>query len=358
MRVLIVKTSALGDIVQAFPVISYLKEVQHVKTIGWAAEESAVELLSSHPYIDEVIPISSKEIKRKMPFPSAFCEFLFQRRGVREKKWDIVFDLQGNCKSACVTFMARSKMKVGWGFQHAPEKISSIVLDKRYNPSKRAPMRDQYLSIPQTYFQDKSLFIPRAFSLQLTENGQKQYLQEIGRWPSGRPVWVISLGSKWINKLCDVDEIAKALAVLQNEYNMYYLFTAATTLELNRAGACLKQLQNNTPGHVVYQLPLPVLQHLIAHAGRFIGVDSLMLHLASTTQAPTFSLFGPSSAAIYAPHRAGDRFLQGDCPRGISFIKRCPHIRTCQTPGCIKRLKAKQIEHALRLWKQSEIILE
>ena len=89
MRVLIVKTSALGDIVQAFPIVEYLKSLRHVDYIGWVAEEQAVELLKSHPCIDEVIPIDSKAIRNKFRSLDVFAEVRRQRALLRQKKWDI-----------------------------------------------------------------------------------------------------------------------------------------------------------------------------------------------------------------------------------------------------------------------------
>jgi len=354
MRVLIVKTSALGDIVQAFPVAEYLKSLRQVETVGWVAEEPAIELLASHPCIDEVIPISSKAIKNKLPSFSALHELRHQRRVIRQQSWDIVFDLQGNCKSACVTFMARAKVKVGWGYKNAPEKIASVVLDYKVNPTRQLSMREQYLSIPRGYFHDEAPFIPQPLVLRLTQEMQERAFQEIGRWPKDRPIWIISLGSRWKNKTCDADEMASVLSSLQKEKNIYFVFTAATTQELNEAGTCLRKLPHSLPGNVLYQIPLPVAQHLIGSSARFIGVDSLMLHLASTTRTPTFSIFGPSSAHLYAPGHVGDIAHQGICPYGTTFIKRCSNIRTCPTGSCIKQIKAKQLESSIRSWMGEE----
>jgi heptosyltransferase-1 len=354
MRVLIVKTSALGDIVQAFPVAEYLKSIQNVDTIGWVAEDLAKELLESNPFIDEIIPISSKAIKKRFPSCAAICEFRRQRDAVRRNEWDLILDLQGNCKSACVTLMARSEVKVGWGFKYAPEKIAACVLDYKVNPPHEAPMREQYLSIAKSYFHDNRPFSAKPFELQLTDKMKSEYVHEVGRWPTDRPIWIVALGSRWKNKMCVTEEMALALGALQKENNMYFVFTAATTQELNEAGTCLRMLPHSFPGNVLYQVSLPVVQHLIARSERFIGVDSLMLHLASTTQTPTLSFFGCSSSILYAPAREGDIVQQGVCPEGKIFTKRCSDIRTCLTGDCMKHMKAKQIESTIRRWIQKD----
>lgn len=350
MRVLIVKTSALGDIVQAFPVAEYLKKVQGVTYIGWIAEDIACELVRSHPLVDEVIPIRSKAIKKIFPSPKAFSELLVQRRGIRNQTWDVVFDLQGNCKSACVTLMTRAKKKVGWGPKTAPESVASLVLDEKVDPPGFISMRQQYLYIVKSFFENKDDFESQSVTLHMDMKMQEQCAGEVRRWPIDRPCWVISLGSKWKNKLCVTEEIAQALAALQKELNIYYIFPAATTQELNEAAICLKKMPHALPGNVLYQMPLPVVQNLIARCDRFVGVDSLMLHLASTTSIPTCSFFGASSASLYAPQHCQDVFLQGPCPYGMSFLKRCCDLRTCKTGACMKQFRAKQIEGALRSW--------
>lgn len=350
MRVLIIKTSALGDIVQAFPVAEYLKKVHGVQRIGWIAEEAACELLESNPFIDVVIPINTKAIKKKFPSLSVICECYRQRLRVREEKWDLVFDLQGNFKSACCTWMARARQKIGWGMKTAPEGIASFVLNEKVNPPEFVSMREQYLHIPKTHFRDSDSFQSEFLSLMLTDRQQELFSNELSRLPHDRPCWVISLGSTWPNKLCTTEEMALALASIQKENNVYFVFTAATMQELNEAGTCLKKLPHSIPGNVLYQLPLPVVQKLMIQTDRFVGVDSLMLHLAATTGIPTFSLFGPSSSNLYAPKHPLDRSVQGGCPYGLSFNKRCANLRTCHSGACIKQLKRKQIEIALKEW--------
>lgn len=350
MRVLIVKTSALGDIAQALPVVEYLKRVQGVHKIGWVAEEGASELLRSHPMIDVVIPISSSAIKTQFPCWRVWKEIRQQLKRLRQEKWDLVFDLQGNCKSALATFFARARHKIGWAMKCAPEGIASLVLDEKISPPPFLSMREQYLFIPKTYFQDQRPFQPTALSMGLDAELDAIFQREKGRWPVDRPCWIVSLGSRWSNKLCATEEIAGALASIQQEQNVYFVFTAATIQELNEAGTCLKRLPNAVPGNVLYQIPLPVVQRLMWQANRFIGVDSLMLHLAATTTIPTFSLFGPSSASLYAPTHPVDRFLQGSCPYGLTFWKRCCNLRTCHSGACMKQIKRKQIESALKEW--------
>jgi heptosyltransferase-1 len=105
------------------------------------------------------------------------------------------------------------------------------------------------------------------------------------------------------------------------------------------------------PGSIIVdKLPLPSLQALMAKMKLVIAMDSLPLHLAGTTSALTYSVFGASSAAKYNPLGAEHRALQGTCPYGRTFAKRCPILRTCPTGACIKGLTSEQIWNDFWPW--------
>jgi len=64
MRILVVKTSSLGDIIQAFPVLDYLKQCQPSCEIDWVVEHPFAELVSSHPLIHQAIVIETKKWRK------------------------------------------------------------------------------------------------------------------------------------------------------------------------------------------------------------------------------------------------------------------------------------------------------
>ena len=67
-------------------------------------------------------------------------------------------------------------------------------------------------------------------------------------------------------------------------------------------------------------------------------MDSLPLHLAGTSGTATFSVFGASSAQKYKPLGIAHQAVQGVCPYGKVFERRCPVLRTCPTGLCIKSI--------------------
>jgi heptosyltransferase-1 len=98
---------------------------------------------------------------------------------------------------------------------------------------------------------------------------------------------------------------------------------------------------------VLPRLPLSVLQNFMDQMDHVLAMDSLPLHLAGTTQTSTFSVFGASALAKYKPEGEKHRGLQGNCPYGKTFEKRCPILRTCATGACIQKLTGEEVFRTL-----------
>lgn len=350
MRALIVKTSALGDIVQTFPVVEYLKSRQRVSHIGWVVEQKASALVRAHPLVDTVIEIDSA------PFRSCFVslemirEWHRQRSQVQEHCWDCVFDLQANIKSAIATWCARSPIKVGYGRATAAEWPAVLATSKRINPPSELSIREEYLSIVQRYFDDSVEFTPSPVRLNLTEFQERSLADEISRWPTSMPVWFVSVGSQWRNKTCRTQTLLDVLRMSAEKYSPYFIFTAGKGEELREVGTLAQAFPQSS--HVLYRPDLPLLQRAIDRANAVLAVDSIILHLAATTQTPTFGIFGPSSALKYAPRGWQHGSYQGECPQGMSFGKRCPLLRTCQTGQCLNGADPQEIFRSIEDWQE------
>ena len=129
----------------------------------------------------------------------------------------------------------------------------------------------------------------------------------------------------WPNKRLPISSLSLLLQQLQQYFPFAYLVAWGSEEERRDAESLASQIQHSV---VIPRLSLPTLQNLMHGVNLVIAMDSLPLHLAGTTHTPTYSFFGPSLAAKYAP--SGDQHLtmQGVCPYGRTFKKRCPILRT------------------------------
>ena len=217
MRICIVKMSAFGDIVHAFKACRYLKDAYPGCFIDWVVEARMADLLGAHPLVDRVIAIDTKKIKRAPFALSSYKALVAYIKSLRKTKYDLVFDLQGNCKSALVTFFIRAKTKIGFGFKTAPESIASCVYNWRINPPKGQNIRMDYLAIVQGYVQ-KACASSEKIALRLTVE-EKKALQA---YEEG--AWLICPGSNWPNKKLTEEALLAFLEKLYTNYKPHFLF--------------------------------------------------------------------------------------------------------------------------------------
>ena len=149
MKILIVKSSAFGDIIHAFPCLAFLRERFPEAQIDWVVERRCAELVHRQPLVDRVIEMDSRKW-RKNPW-KARGEFRAFVRELRATRYDVLFDLQGNSKSGLVTLLARAKDKVGHGRKTVPEWPNLFATTKRFDPPPKQNVRDDLLYLVQSY---------------------------------------------------------------------------------------------------------------------------------------------------------------------------------------------------------------
>ncbi|MBT8428358.1 MAG: lipopolysaccharide heptosyltransferase 1, partial [Gammaproteobacteria bacterium] len=107
MRVLLVKTSSLGDLIHSFPAISDAGRALPGIRFDWLVEKSFAEVPAWHPAVAEVIPIALRRWRRDWRKVWRSGELKAFRARLRETRYDLVLDAQGLIKSALPAFLAR-----------------------------------------------------------------------------------------------------------------------------------------------------------------------------------------------------------------------------------------------------------
>lgn len=335
MKILINKTSALGDVIHCYPVISYLKEKFPDATIDWIVEKHCHELVSSHPVINKVHIVETKKWRKKLFSKETYSEFQRVKSDLQRQQYDVMFDLQGNCKSGLFTFLAKAKVKVGFGKKTVPEWPNLFVTDVKYDPPQQVNVRNTYLYLVQSYFQDFSSPKEAKILLRMTaeEKEQVETVWENIPLPNS-PTIAVCPGANWKNKKLTNKTLQRICEEYPGESNFLFIWG---NLEEKKQADCLS---HHFPGKslLVPKLSLSALQNLFSQVDLVIAMDSLPLHLAGVAGTSTLSFFGPSLAEIYQPIGEGHRSFQGKCPYGVSFGKRCPKLRTCPTGACLRTL--------------------
>lgn len=325
LKILIIKTSALGDILHTFPVLQYLREQFPFSQIDWIVEKKFSELVSAHPHVNQVFTIESKKWRKGLlHYRQDILDF---RQRLRKEKYEVVFDLQGNLKSSLILMQSKAKDKVGFGRKSVPEWPNLFFTNKKFNPLPyHQNIREDYLSIVKSYYKDATPYKIEPIPLNLTSLGQSQVDEVLS------DAVLVCPGAAWPNKQLSEKKFIDFLTELNQPP---YLFAWGTEVEREMSS----RLAAHFPGSLVLQrYSFPVLQHIMAKCQLVIAMDSLPLHLCATTSTPSISFFGPSSSSKYRPIGEKHITFQGQCPYGVTFEKRCPKLRTCKTGACLKEL--------------------
>jgi len=329
VKIVIVKTSALGDIVHLYPTLHFLRRKFPNAQIDWAVEKKNSTLVASHPEVNRTLCFSRESLRELKAF----------RDSLRETEYDVLFDFQGNCKSALIALMARAKQKAGFSWRTVAEWPNLFATTHRFDPPPGRNIREDYLYLAESFFKEKSYC------------SNSDVVLKGGEPPPSRRNVVVAPFSAWKNKEITEEALVEFLKLLQKKLGSRLLFLWGSDAEKGRA----ERVRSFFPegAELLPKLSFPDLQRVLEEAKLVVAMDSLPLHLAATTSTPTYSFFGPTNPDKYAPFGENHGYFRGSCPYGKSFEKRCPILRRCETGACLRSYTGEQLFAHFERWKDS-----
>jgi len=133
MRILLVKTSSLGDVIHNLPVAADLARRLSGLTLDWVVEEGFAELPRLHPAVRRVLPVAVRRWRRQLLSGATWAEMRRFKADLAAETYDVVLDTQGLLKSALITAQARlapGGVRCGFGRASAREPIASRFYDR------------------------------------------------------------------------------------------------------------------------------------------------------------------------------------------------------------------------------------
>lgn len=135
-KILIIKTSSLGDVVHMLPAISDATHQQPGLVIDWVVEENFAEVPTWHPAIRHVIPVALRRWRKHLFKPSVWQEIHSFRARLQQEHYDAVIDSQGLLKSALLAHMAHGK-RYGYDYRSIREPLASFSYHQGFSVSKQ-----------------------------------------------------------------------------------------------------------------------------------------------------------------------------------------------------------------------------
>lgn len=304
-RILIVRLSAVGDVVRVLPVLHTLRDTFPNAQIDWAVEKKSAALIWDHPCLDQVLVFERPSEKW-----AGVREFFSFCRHVRANRYDIVLDFHGILKTGMISAFSGAPDRYGFDRPRAQE-LSFLFT----NHKVRLPSRD--LNRVEENLLLCDALCPNRTSLEAMVNVPYEIQDEINDFYDS----LFDGGKKVVAMHVAVDRPEKQWPV-ENYAHLADLLLADGRFEVMLTWGpgqfdLVEQVLNRSRRHPSVAPETPDLKHyawLIHRADLYFGGDTGPMHIAATMGTPVVAVFGGTDPRKHAPYRRPCEILYVDDP--------------------------------------------
>ena len=320
-NILVVKLSAIGDVIHALPVSYAIKEQYPEAHLTWVVEQAAYAILADNPCIDELILFEKAKFRSIGGFLREIGPF---RRRLRAHRYDASLDLQGLFKSAAIAWNAGAKLRIGTANMREGAHLVS------------RPVRGAHA---EGHIVERYLDVARALGCRVGEVRFPVSVSDRDRMAAdtllaregvqeGRPFVAFAVGANWPNKRWPVEHFA---ALAGRLYHAHYVpvLVGGGRLDATLAEDILRASEI-PPVNLVGRTNLKQLAHVFTRAALVLGGDTGPVHLAAGLGTPTVMLMGPTDANRNGPYGQLQNAIEVDrscrgcwkraCPKGLDCL--------------------------------------
>ncbi|HEX3248863.1 MAG TPA: glycosyltransferase family 9 protein, partial [Pyrinomonadaceae bacterium] len=113
-RILLIKPSALGDVVHTIPVLVKLRARYPRARIDWLITPENAEIVRCHPALSNVVLFARRDFSKRGRRWHAMLEFLDLLKRIRRAKYDLVIDMHGQVRSAFFALISGARVRIGF----------------------------------------------------------------------------------------------------------------------------------------------------------------------------------------------------------------------------------------------------
>lgn len=286
-KLLLIKTSSMGDLIHTFPALTDLsRNCQGEYEITWVVEESFVDIAKMHPMTKEVIVFGSRRWKKNIFKRETWQEFNTFKKQLRSEKWDLIVDCQGLFKSAMITKLAAQKGKIPtYSYSKASirDPFAARFYDHGYSVEKGLTAIERNRQLFGKIFN----YTPAP----LADFGI-QHWNEISELTPEHPFAALIHGTSAENKEWPEEKWVEIGHWLSEKGLISILFWG-NAREHERAIRMAEQIPNAI---VIPRVSIQEAGLILSKASLIIAVDTGFAHLANTQDRPVIGLFLGSHA--------------------------------------------------------------
>jgi len=339
MNILIVKLSAIGDVIHTLPALNALRKQFPGATINWLVEEAAADLLIGHPALNRVLVSRRKQwLAQLRNGPARAAAWQEMRRfwhELRDTRYDMVLDFQALLKSGLLLSVVHGARKIGFdkGMQH--QEHSYLLLNERL-----PPVDMEVHALDRNLEMLRRVGIPAAevaYGVPLSDAERERVtllLRENGISP-GSTIIAINPMTKWETKNWDNRKFAALADRLLERSAVRLVFTGARD-DWAQVTEIMGHMQGRA-ANLAGKTSLKELAALYEKCACLISTDTGPMHLGAAMNIPVVALFGPTAPWRTGPYGEKHQVVRLDLPCSPCFKRRC------DTTRCMAEINVDQV---------------
>jgi lipopolysaccharide heptosyltransferase I len=279
-RILIVKLSSFGDVVQTLPLLHGLRESFPKASIGWAVQKPFAPLLQGHPLIDNLHVLSSKKIGP--------C--LALGKELRASHYDIVLDAQGLLISSLVSRLSNAPKRIGYNWRREANHL--FMTDSSVVATDRVHMVEKILRLGDAIGASRSPFLQDLFLA-----SKPTIIQNTG---DRNRTAALVVGASVASKTLSPQHWTRLASQLYESGFTPILIGGPQEQTVSEK---IEHLTAYPVINLVGKTSFSELAGVLTHANVVVSSDTGALHLAVSVGVPTVGLFG-----VTDPVRTGNNW--------------------------------------------------
>jgi 3-deoxy-D-manno-octulosonic-acid transferase/heptosyltransferase-1 len=342
VNILIVKLSAIGDVIHTMPALNAIRSHFPDAHITWLVEEDAASLVEGHEALNRVLVSKRKRWMRGLRSSSFFSttsEIYRFIKALRDTDYDMILDFQALLKSGVLIALARGKRKIGFGkglehMEHSYIFLSERIpaVDMEIHALSRGMMFIDALGIPSNMVE---------YKLPVSNHDHEKvddFMRTYGMM-GAKSIVAINPVAKWETKLWANKKFSQLADMLIDRYDAKIVFTGGPDDRptIKDIMAAMKGHAVNLAGHTT----LKMLAALYQKVAFVVSTDTGPMHMAAAVGTPVVALFGPTAPWRTGPFGSIHQIVRAELDCAPCFK------RECKTIDCMEQISVQQVIDAI-----------
>ena len=360
-KILLIKLSAVGDVVHTIPVLNKLRRRYPMAQLDWLVTPAIAELLRHHPATTRIIEFEREAWSTPWRL-APFASYGRLAAKLRAASYDLVVDMHGQFRTAALTLATGAPARIGFDRPRArvwdasPRKFPEQARKHAWQGAREGSWLaythhipvptldlhavDRYLNVGPILGLDSE---PADFSFPIPQSAVSRVEALLAEHGADRAeIVIMAPGTIWETKHWGTEKFAEMAGHFLSKG------LAVILIGSRRERVVCEEVAALAPGAIdlAGMTSLSELAALIRRSAISVTNDSGPMHLAVALDRPVVSIFGPTDPVWIGPYRRADAVLHADLecsPCYLRKLKHCHYDHACMhsvsAPAVIERVE-------------------